>query len=505
MKRRLAWNLAAVSSAALAAIVLPAGSAWAQTQDQPKEQESTSLLPPSPFGGQPQQLTPPPPPPWDQPLSTSGVEVAAPATAPAGPQPPDARVAALEARIAALEEQRRASSEPKVPQWLTWFHASGFVQSQLLWQFFNAAASPNASGGILPPGIGANDVTATPSGNTTNPDFLRLRRARIRLAFEPDPFLNLVFEIEPVPRDPYVPGSGTIAREIEAIVRPWVGGRTRMEIAAGSFKVPFGHETIEYDPDRPFIERSYFQQNILPGDFDLGAHVDFYAARDRFHAVAALINGRTFGELDQGGSLDLNRPKDGVLSVAWDTHELRLGVSGYGGEGQLVDPQGLRFKQYPRGAFDVDFALRKRLLKAGESRVVGEVMYGTNMDRGVLNPGDLPTIPDDITQPVTNKDELGAILRLEQDINCSCGEKLLTLGLRYDFYAPDLSLDTNARHTISGVVALHLGHFAQLMLEYDHAIDFIHASGPVPPEKDIEVLSAVLQGRFGSPHPRSRD
>jgi hypothetical protein len=502
--KRLAWDLAACFAAG-AATMLSATAASAQTADQPKDQGSTSLLPPSPFGGQPQQLTPPAPPPWDQPLSTSGVDLAAPATTPAGPQPADARVAALEARIAALEEDRRATSGPKIPEWLTWFHASGFVQSQLLWQIFNAAASPNSTNGILPPGIGANDVTAQSNGNTTNPDFLRLRRARIRLAFEPDPFLNLVFEVEPVPRDPYVPGSGTIAREIEAIVRPWVGGRTRMEIAAGSFKVPFGHETLEYDPDRPFIERSYFQQNILPGDFDLGAHVDFFAAHDHFHAVAAVLNGRTFGELDQGGSLDLNRPKDGVLSVAWDTHPLRLGLSGYGGEGQLVDPQGLRFKQYPRGAFDVDFALRKRFLKAGETRIISELMYGTNMDRGVLIPGALPTIPDDITQPVVNKDELGAILRIEQDIRCACGEPLLTVGLRYDFYSPDLSLDMNGRHTASAVVALHLGHFAQLMLEYDHVIDFIRPSGPIPPEKNIEVLSAVLQGQFGSPHPRSRD
>jgi len=498
VKRRLASNLAA------AVLIFGAASASAQTKDEPKS--STSLLPPSPFGGTgPQQLTPPPPPPWDQPLSTSGVDVAAPAAPPASAQPTDARVAALEARIAALEEQRRAAPSTNVPEWLTWFHASGFVQSQLLWQLFNAAASPNSTNGLLPPGIGSNDVTALPNGNTTNPDFLRLRRARIRLAFEPDPFLNLVFEVEPVPRDPYVPGSGTIAREIQAIVRPWVGGRTRMEIGAGSFKVPFGHETLEYDPDRPFIERSYFQQNILPGDFDLGAHVDFFAARDRFHVVAALLNGRTFGELDQGGSLDLNRPKDGVLSVAWDARELRLGLSGYGGEGQLVDPQGRRFKQYPRGAFDADFALRKRFLKAGETRLVGELMYGTNMDRGVLIPGALPAIPDDITQNVANKDELGGMVRLEQEIRCSCGEPIVTLGVRYDYYSPDLGLDTNGRHTLSGVVAVHLGHFAQLMLEYDHVIDTIHASGPTPAEKDIEVLSAVLQGRFGSPHPRTPD
>ncbi len=449
----------------------------------------------------PQRLTPPPPPPWDQPLSTSGTDVVSPANPAAVAQAQDARVAALEARIASLEANR---SRPRstVPEWLTWFHASGFVQSQLIWQFFNAAASPNSSGGLLPPGIGSNDVTALPNGNTTNPDFLRLRRARFRLTFEPDPFLNVVFEVEPVPHDPYVPGSGTVAREIQAIVRPWVGGRTRMEIGAGSFKIPFGYETLEWDPERPFIERSFFQQNIFPGDFDLGAHVDFFALRDRLHAIAAVVNGRTFGELDQGGSLDLNRPKDGILSVAWETHPLRLGLSGYGGEGQLVDGVTRRFKQYPRGAFDVDVALRKHLFKIGESRLFSEFMYGTNMDRGVLIPGSLPAIPDDITQSVANKDELGAFLRLEQDINCGCGDRLLTVGLRYDFYSPDLSLDMNGRHTIAGVVSMHLGGFAELMLEYDHVIDFIRASGPTPPEKNIDVLSAVLQGRFGSPHSR---
>ncbi|HEY1957686.1 MAG TPA: hypothetical protein VGH28_18830 [Polyangiaceae bacterium] len=488
----------------LVAALLVSGVAWAQ---QPQTDESRGMLPPSPFDaqGRPQKLVPPPPPPWNEPLSTSGTDVVSPLPEPRPDVHPMgrehmehmARMRELERRIDELEHERHESREPT--KWVEWLKPSLLLQPQLVWNFFNAAASPNAQSGLLPPGIGSNDVTATPSGNTTNPDFFRLRRARLKLDFVPTEYARFVMEIEPVPRDPTIPGSGTIAREIEAIARVPVSTRTSFEVGAGSFEVPFGAEWREAHGDRPFIERSYFQQNMFPGDFDLGLHASIYATR-HLEAELALLNGRTFGELDRGGNLDLNRPKDGTATVRFRFDGLRFGVSGYAGEGQLVDGANLRFKQYDRFAIDGDVSYEKALRRVGTFRAFGELVYGTNMDRGVFDAGNLPTIPADLTQDVTNRDELGALVRVDQEL----GRHLL-IGARYDYYSPDVNLANDGRHTLGAVVAirpfqpaewLDMHPSIQLDFEYDHAWDTVRPSGPQGVTKEIDTLSFVLQGRL---------
>lgn len=451
---------------------------------------------------EPQKLTPPPPPPWDEPLSTSGTDLVAPA-----PPPPDAtsardrsrealaKVRELEQRVRELEAERR---EPT--PWVRWLRPSLLLQPQLVWHFYNAAASPNAQNGVLPPGIGGNDVTALPNGNTTNSNFLRLRRARLKLDFVPNEFSRFVLEIEPVPRDPTVPGSGTIAREIEAIARLPLTERFGFELGAGSFEVPFGGEWREAHGDRPFIERSWFQQNIFPGDFDLGIHGDLYVS-GHLKVRAALLNGRTFGELDSGGGLDLNRPKDGALNLHFKLGGLTLGQSAYLGEGQLVDAKNLRFKQYLRVAYDADAAYRVDVRKLGAFTAMGELFLGQNMDRGVLEPGNLPVMPVDLTQDVQNRAELGAYVRVQQELG-----RFVLVAARWDYYSPDLGLADDTRNTVSGVLAFQpyrvtreyygLHPSIQFDLEYDHAWDTIRPSGPAGATKEIDTLSFVLQGRL---------
>jgi hypothetical protein len=486
------------AAGAVAVLLTLAGAANAQTE------ESKGMLPPSPFdaSGKPQKLAPPPPPPWDKPLSTSGTDVVEPGPEAAGGMPREhmmhmRRMRELERRVAELEREQREAREPT--PWVEWLQPSLLLQPQLVWNFYNAAASPNAQNGSLPPGIGPNDVTATPSGNTTNPDFLRLRRARLKLDFFPSEFARFIVEIEPVPRDPTVPGSGTIARQIEAIARLPLSNRLAFELGAGSFEVPFGAEWREPHGDRPFIERSYFQQNLFPGDFDLGVRSSVVAAR-HVEGELALINGRTFGELDSGGNLDLNRPKDGVAVVRFRFGGLAFGASGYVGEGQLVDSVNLRFKQYLRAAVDGDVSFRRDLRRLGTFQTSGEIVYGTNMDRGVLAPGNLPVMPADLTEDVQNRDELGFLLRVEQELG-----RFFLIGARWDYYSPDLGLSNDGRHTLGAVVAIRPfqpAHFLdmhpsiQIDLEYDHAWDTIRPSGPAGPTKNINTLSLVLQGRL---------
>jgi hypothetical protein len=445
----------------------------------------------------PDKLEAPPPPPWNEPLSLSGNEVVVPTSRPVTASPASSdRLRDLERRIAELEHER--SKPSSVPQWVEWLHPSVLLQPQVIWNFYNAAASPNAVNGLLPPGVGSNDVTATSSGNTTNPDFFRLRRARLKLDFIPSEYARFVVEIEPVPKDPTIPGSGTIARQIETIARLPLSKKIALELGGGSFEVPFGGEWREAHGDRPFIERSYFQQNVFPGDFDLGFHALLAAGR-RFEAELATVNGQTFGELDHGGSLDLNRAKDAVGTVRFMFPGIEIGASGYAGVGQLVSAANLTFKQYTRAAVDADLYVHTRT-PFGLTRAFAEFFVGSNMDRGVLAPGNLPVIPSDLSQNVADRVEIGVLARIDQDLG-----RFLTLGVRYDYYNADINLDNDARHTISGVVALRLipelqgrgfGPRVQVMLEYDHAIDTIRASGPVPDTKEIDTLSFVLQGRL---------
>ncbi len=460
--------------------------------------------------GAPQKLTPPPPPPWDEPLSTVGTDVvsATPQAVSSAVPAASARLRELERRIAELEREKH--HESKLPHWVEWLHPSALLQPQLIWNFFNAAASPNSQNGLLPPGVSSNDVTAT-AGGTTNPDVFRLRRARLKLDFLPSEYARFVLEIEPVPRDPSIPGSGTIARQIETIARFPVTKLIAIELGGGSFEVPFGGEWREAHGDRPFVERSYFQQNVFPGDFDLGFHAGVSLGR-HVDIELATVNGRKFGELDHGGNLDLNRAKDVVGAFRFTFPGVDIGASGYAGVGQLVDGQNLRFKQFTRLAADADLGVHHRT-RFGQTRVFAEAFLGSNMDRGVLAPGNLPAFPIDLTQSVTDRVEVGALVRIDQDLG-----RFFTVGARYDYYTPDVNLVNDGRHTLGAVLALrlipelqgpiekarsaavshryYLDPRIQVMLEYAHAIDTIRASGPTPDVKEIDTLSFVLQGRL---------
>ena len=94
------------------------------------------------------------------------------------------------------------------------------------------------------------------------------------------------------------------------------------------------------------------------------------------------------------------------------------------------------------------------------------------MDRGVHYPFAVPAIPAAIKNDVVNLHELGVWARVEQDFS-----KWSTLGFRWDMYTPDTSLADDARNTFAVVGVVHINELLQAMLEYDHAIDHVHASG----------------------------
>ena len=80
--------------------------------------------------------------------------------------------------------------------------------------------------------------------------------------------------------------TGTIARNVEAQgIAHWGERRRDRRSAMGIFKIPYGWEVLQSDADRPFIERSWWEQNVTPGEFDTGAKA-YTTALDNKLAVA---------------------------------------------------------------------------------------------------------------------------------------------------------------------------------------------------------------------------
>jgi hypothetical protein len=473
----------------------------------------------------PPDLPPPPPPPWAFGVGAS-VETppAPPVVAPSGPIPPgplippppaaplppsgpeqERRMGELELLLTQAAERER-SEHADHEKWWGWtrnVHLSGYVQPQLLWQWFDTNnASPNFSNGTLPAGVGANSVIAKADtvfaagapGLTTNGDYFRLRRARFKVEFEPNPWSRMVFEIDPTLAGGPDNGTGTIARNVEAQgIAHWSDDVTTT-FGMGIFKIPYGLEVLQPDADRPFIERSWWEQNITPGEFDTGAKAYTTALHNRLTGQAAVINGNIQGEKTFSLLPDLNKGKDIVGRLNYNFGPFDVGASGYYGQGQEVSLATLAFKQYPRGAWNFEAAIHQRFLQIGETRVFAEFDRGRNIDRATKYSAAiaLPGLPADIVHgSVVNKDELGYWARIEQDFT-----RWSTVGFRYDKYSPDSAQASDSRDAFCFVGVTHFTKQLQLMLEYDYFVDNVHVPGAAIPYKKGDLFSGVFQARF---------
>lgn len=407
----------------------------------------------------------------------------------------EARIAKLEARLEADEAKKAQDAE--LPWWVKHVTLSGYIQPQLLWQVFNASASPNNQPGAgLPPDITPNDTTATAAGTSTNRAFFRFRRARLKTEVTPNEYTRLTFEIDPTGAPTGTTGS-TIMRQVEATgIAKWCKDWSWFtEFSAGIFKLPFDAEILQTDAERPFIERSFGEQNMFPGEFDTGVHESTSGFDKRLRIDVAVVNGTMLNEANFSAVPDLNKTKDVVGRINFDPGPFDIGVGAYGGQGALVDPTALKFKQYPRWAGNVHGGLHLTIVKAlGETKLLGEIVLAKNMDRGLVYPRGIgqPVIPADVINGfLQDHDERSVWVRLEQDVT-----RWVTLGIRYDFYSPDTAQANDARDTYSFVGALNVNRWLKWMVEFDHAIDNIHQPGAPAPSRQIETLSTVLQARF---------
>jgi hypothetical protein len=415
----------------------------------------------------------------------------------------------IELRVRQMEERHHRTAEEH-EEWWGWtrkVRISGYLQPQGLWQWYNDAGSPNATKTGLPPGIGANDTVAkqdtvfnTAPGNgtpglTTNGDYFRLRRARLKIELEPNEYSRMVFEIDPVLAGGPDNATGTIARNVEAQgIAKW-GGGVETTFGMGIFKIPYGWEVLQSDADRPFIERSWWEQNVTPGEFDTGVKAYTTAMDHRLSVQAAVVNGTTEGEKTFSLLPSMHPGKDVLGRVNYNFGPFDVGTSAYYGQGAQVSLATLAFKNYPRWAWNAEAGLHHRFLEIGETKLLGEFNLGQNMDRGVkygaLGLPGLPATADIPNGQVASKNEMGGFIRLEQGIS-----HWTTLALRYDYYSPDTSQSFNGRHTGALVGVVHFTKQLQLMIEGNYFVDDVHAAGASPAGKQGEVLSTVFQVRY---------
>lgn len=401
------------------------------------------------------------------------------------------RVRDLEARVA-LDEARLRTLESDVGP-LRHLKFLGYVQLQYLLQSFNAAASPNRQAdGSLPPGISSNDVIARADGTTTNTNAFRLRRTRLGATYETD-VMRVFLQFDLLPSGGPAATQSTIARNAEATgIAHWTND-IRTEVTGGLFLVPFRMELEELSLYRPFIERTWASLNLFPTERDLGVHAKTIAWRDRLSVDVGILNGQRLGEPRFVLQPDLNASKDFFATLgARKLGPMEFSLSGYFGRGQIVDSKLLRVKNYDRYAANVGARFAHVLApKLGETRLMGELLFGKNMDTGVVYPFAVPAIPAQFTDDVAGLGERALYLRAEQELT-----RWGIAGFRFDTYTTDVSQANNARDTYTFMLGARFTKYLRLMNELGYAIDNIHPKGGTAPSQHILQYSAWLQGSF---------
>lgn len=440
-----------------------------------------------------------PPPSANQPTSTSGTDVAPPSGAAPVPvivgdsnaksDEARGRVLELETRLA-LDEARMKTLEDDLGP-LRHLKVQGYVQFQYQYQSFDAAASPNRIDGKLPPGISPNDVIAKPDGTTTNANRFRLRRTRLRTIYETD-ILRVFLQVDLLPAGGPTATQGTIARNAEATgVARW-NKDIKTEFTGGLYQVPFLFETVESSMYRPWIERTSASQNMFPSERDLGVHAKTFINKDAITVDVGILNGDRIAEKTFVLQPDLNASKDFFAAATTHVGPFTGLLSGYVGRGHAIDATALRVKNFNRLAANLGVMVAHPFVKKlGETKVMSELGFGTNMDTGVTYPFAVPSIPKNFSDGVTDHNERWFYVRLDQELT-----KWGIAGFRFDTYTTDSSLENNSRHTYGLMGGLRFSKLLRLINEGTYAVDNIHADGASAPSKHVWGYTAWLQGSF---------
>jgi hypothetical protein len=316
------------------------------------------------------------------------------------------------------------------------------------------------------------------SGAPLNENRFFIRRARLRTAVEQQ-YLAGVLELDANT----VNGAQVRPVNVEATLK-WPGGPVPLvALTVGLFKIPFGHEVLQSDRDRLFVERSSFVRALFPGEYDLGARL---AGGWRFVRYAlAVQNGEPLGT-STFPMRDPNQAKDitgrlGIAAQVSETVAVQAGFSGLTGKGfhkgvlptkptvtwqdlnedgrytageLAVSPgtSGQPSRNFSRYAVGGDAQVSLKYSRRTSTTLYAEIALANNLDRAIL-------VADPYGQLDRPAREWGYYVAAVQDIGTH-----FKLGLRYDYYNPDRdSTDTQAAvkllssqaiSTVSAAVAL---------------------------------------------------
>lgn len=339
----------------------------------------------------------------------------------------------------------------------------------------------------------ADDQLDNATGQPLNETRFLIRRARLRLQAQTQ-YVGALIEVDGAT----VQSAQTRLLGAEA----WAQWRAAdaavpyVHAALGLFKIPFGREVLQYDPERLFAERSRVVQALFPGEYDLGARVQ---GGWRFMRYAlAVMNGAPAG--DQMFALrDPNRSKDVLGRLGVDARlggrgQLRAGASGLYGTGfspgspatkdtlswrddnedglvqqsEIIAVRGqaaVPSQNFTRDALGLDLELTLRVPVVGELQLAGEIIWARNLDRGIA--------PADPIGAGRDLRELGYYVGVTQQLT-----PYAQLGLRFDSYDPDAdrqeqlgvqAVPVSAAYATLTVAAAALHpRYGRLSIEYQH-------------------------------------
>jgi hypothetical protein len=417
--------------------------------------------------------------------------------------------AALEARTKALEENAKQSADRTDRALSLPITVSGYVHVD--WVVFRQTSQDEV----------------TQDGQPLNENRFVLRRARLRAerdhglfhgAFEIDANTVLGPQLRPInaeaslkwpanrayARTPWAYDPSGAIRQVNLdgatppadsvdhgrLLEPW------FMVTAGLFRTPFGYEVPEPERERPWLDRSAMSNALFPQSFDLGLRIvgGFSFVRYAF----AVMNGEPIGERTFPGR-DPNESKDLVFRVGGATAVTEAihveggfsGVSGRGfHKGQPAAKDVLQWQDtnangvvdqlteinvipgtpatpsapFTRFAVGADLRATIALPVIGDLHLRGEVVRGSNLDRGF-------SISDPVFQ-TRDLRQLGWYVGASQEVT-----RWALIGVRYDRYDPDADarerepfavVPRDASTSAWSFSATGRTRVARLLAQYDH-------------------------------------
>lgn len=425
---------------------------------------------------------------------------------PAGAEEADLteRVRILEARLAAFESQTAATHFPWQKSDSFALRIGGFVQA-------DAVAYRQDS----------EDQLDGATGQPLNETRFVIRRARLRAEAEAR-YVGGALEL-----DGNTVGTTQVrllGAEVSAQFPSPGGDVPYVRATLGLFKIPFGREVRQYDPDRLFLERSQVVRALFPGEYDLG--IQLHGGFRFLRYALALMNGEPSGEA-QFAARDPNQSKDlvGRISVDatwWKMVRLSAGMSGVYGEGfapgRLAGKDALSFRDdnddgqvqpseilvvrgqaavpsqnFGREALGFDAEVTVQIPKLGALQLAGEVVIARNLDRGLF--------PADPVASGRDLRELGYYAQMVQEIT-----PYACLGVRYDVYDPDADRQQQLGvmripvsplfSTLTTTLAVQHPRYGRVAMEYQNQrnpLGRTAAGTPTTLGKDSVVLRAQVK------------